>query len=115
MKIKYVYLSLAIIGTVLTVSQLIPFIQLNGVNIILMFQELFRNEATSFFGYDLLISAFAALIFMIVDGNRIKMPRLWIPIASVFVIGIALGLPLYLYLREVHLEKNGKSKIAGVS
>lgn len=106
MKIKHVYLGLAILGTFLTVSQLIPFIQLNGPNIILMFQELFRNEATSFFGYDLLVTAFTVLVFILIDGRRVKLPNLWIPIISIFVVGIALGLPLYLYLREVHLEKD---------
>jgi CDP-diglyceride synthetase len=108
MKIKYLYLALAIIGTVLTMSQLIPFMRLNGPDIYLMFKELFRNEATSFFGYDLLVTALTALIFMYVDGKRNKVPYFWIPIASVFLVGLALGLPLYLYLRESYLEKTNR-------
>jgi hypothetical protein len=105
MKIKYVYLLLAVLGTMLTYSQLIPFMQMNGVDMILLFSELFRNEATSFFGYDLLVTALAAMIYMIHEGLKIKLPKLWIPVASVFAVGIALGLPLFLYMREVHLEK----------
>jgi len=33
------------------------------------------------------------------------MSRLWLPVASVLLVGVSLGLPLFLYLRERELER----------
>ena len=108
MRIKYVYLMLAILGIVLTYSQLIPFMDANGADMVLLFSELFRNEATSFFGFDLLVTAVAGLVFMIADGLKNKVRYMWISVAGVFAVGIAFGFPFYLYLRENQKEKRRK-------
>lgn len=105
MRLRHFYLLLAIAGIVLTYSQLIPFMIANGMDMVLLFSELFKNHATSFFAYDLLVTALACLIFLIVDGRRLKLPKLWIPIAGVFAVGVAFGFPLYLYMRDLHMEK----------
>jgi len=39
------------------------------------------------------------------------MRTLWLPIASVLLVGVSLGLPLFLYLRERELEKPGSSTL----
>jgi hypothetical protein len=37
------------------------------------------------------------------------MERLWLPIASVLLVGVSLGLPLFLYLRERELERRASA------
>jgi glucan phosphoethanolaminetransferase (alkaline phosphatase superfamily) len=110
MRVKHAYLILAILGLALTYYQLFQFMAVHGVDMVLLFSELFRNDATSFFGFDLLVTALAAVIFMYVDGIRIRMRSFWIPILCVFAVGAAFGFPLYLYLREGHMERRKNMK-----
>jgi len=34
------------------------------------------------------------------------MGSLWLPVVAVFAVGVSLGLPLFLYLRQAHLDRN---------
>ena len=105
MKLKHVYLALCVLGVLLPYWFLTQFMLVEGVNMVLLFGALFAEDATAFFGMDLFVTAFTAIAFMIAESRRIKMKRLWLPIAAIFAVGISLGLPLFLYLREEHLEK----------
>jgi len=39
-----------------------------------------------------------------VEGRRLMMGGLWAPVAANLVVGVSLGLPLFLYMREVRRE-----------
>ncbi|WP_367889324.1 DUF2834 domain-containing protein [Leptolyngbya iicbica] len=46
-----------------------------------------------------------ALISLIVyEGQRLTMQMLWLPLVGTLTVGVSLGLPLFLLLRELHLE-----------
>jgi len=47
--------------------------------------------------------------FIRAEGARLKMSRLWLPIVSVLFVGVSLGLPLFLYLRESELERRASA------
>ena len=47
------------------------------------------------------------ICFIIFEGMRAKMKRLWLPIFSTCSVNVALGLPLFLLMRELHFEKPG--------
>jgi hypothetical protein len=34
------------------------------------------------------------------------MRRLWLPIIASLVVGVSLGFPLFLYMRQVHVDEN---------
>lgn len=36
------------------------------------------------------------------------MQRLWMPVAGTLVVGVSLGLPLFLLLREIHIEEQAE-------
>jgi len=40
-----------------------------------------------------------------IEGKRIGLARRWLPIAASCLVGVSLGLPLFLYQRQVHLER----------
>lgn len=105
---KTIFLVLAILGLILPYMQMLFFIQKHGFDMFKLFSDLFATNSTAFFGYDLLIAAIASVIFMIFESKRLKMKNAWIPIASVFLIGLAFGLPLFLYMREKLKEKHEK-------
>ena len=57
--------------------------------------------------YDLGIVAVAGVIFMFVEAKRIGMKRVWVLVLLSGITAMAFVFPLFLALREGHLEKNG--------
>lgn len=95
---KLVYLLLAIIGAVLPLSQLLPFLREHGLDLRLLVEQLFANRISSFFGLDVIVSAFVLFAFMFAERRTVR--HVWAPIAATLLVGVSCGLPLYLFLRE---------------
>lgn len=105
MRPKWLYLPLAIAGAVLPYSQLIPWLTEHGFNLPLMMSDLFANRVSAFFGVDVIVSA-AVLFAFIANENRRRPVRLWwLAVVATLGVGVSLGLPLFLYLRELALER----------
>lgn len=105
MKPKHVYLILCILGFALPYSQFIPWVVANGLQLKYFVQQLFANRIGGFFGLDVLVSAIVLFRFVSYEGRRLRMRWLWVPILSTLLVGVSLGLPLFLYLRELALER----------
>ena len=50
------------------------------------------------------MSSVVLWVFVIREGRRLGLRHLWIPIAGNLTVGVSLGLPLFLYMREKQLE-----------
>ncbi|HKR60228.1 MAG TPA: DUF2834 domain-containing protein, partial [Pyrinomonadaceae bacterium] len=97
---QWLYLTLAILGTMLPLRFFVPFVIENGLNLPLFFQQLFQNNISSFFGVDVIVSSFALWVFVFSDGRRRQMRRLWVYVICNLLIGVSLALPLFLFFRE---------------
>jgi uncharacterized protein DUF2834 len=106
MKLKTVYLILCVIGVALPYWQFAPWVAEHGLNLRLLVQELFANRIGGFFGLDVLVSAVALLVFARAEGSRIGLYVRWVTLIAVLTVGVSLGLPLLLYLREGKLEQD---------
>jgi len=106
MKPRYLYLILCVLGIVLPYSQFVPWILEHGLDPALFFHEFFANRIGGFFGMDVLVSAIVLIIFVQVEGRRLGMHRLWIPVVGTLLFGVSLGLPLFLYLRQIELDQS---------
>jgi hypothetical protein len=104
MKTKTVYLVLCVAGTVLPYSQFLPFLREGGLDFHLFFEQLFSNYVGGFFGWDVIVSSVVLWVFVFVEGGRAGVKHLWAPLAANLAVGVSLGLPLFLYLREQRLE-----------
>ena len=104
MKPKQLYLILCVAGTLLPYSQLIPFVREHGLDFHLFVAQLFANRVSGFFGLDVIVSSLVLWIFVYLDGRRYGVRPLWAPILANLAVGVSLGLPLFLYLRERRLE-----------
>lgn len=104
MKPKTLYLILCAAGTMLPYSQLVPFLAENGLDLRLFFEELFSTRIGAFFGWDVIVSSLVLWAFVWIDGRRAGVKKLWAPIAANLAVGVSLGLPLFLYMRERRLE-----------
>jgi Terpene cyclase DEP1 len=97
---RWLYLSLAVLGAVLPYSQFLPWLAEHGLNVPLLLRELFSTRVGEFFGFDVLVSAVALIAFIRHEGARIKVGTSWLPIAATCLVGVSCGLPLFLFLRE---------------
>jgi len=103
---RWLYLFLAVLGTLLPYSQFLPWLADHGLNIRLLFTQLFLGRVSAFFGLDAIVSALVLFVFIFHDGTRRKMALLWLPVAATCVIGVSCGFPLFLYLRERQVERD---------
>ena len=106
MKLRYLYLTFAFLGLVLPYSQFVPWImEHHALNMSIFLQDLFANRISAFFGMDVIVSAVVLLVFTRIESTRLSIRRRWLVIVAVLTVGVSLGLPLFLYLREEELER----------
>jgi hypothetical protein len=109
MKPKVIYLLLCLLGAILPYWQFVPWVADHGLNLGLMIHELFANRISAFFGMDVVVSAVALIVFMRIESARVGIGKRWIQILAVLVVGVSLGLPLFLYMRELQLERTAEA------
>jgi hypothetical protein len=112
MKPKHGYLILCILGIALPYSQFVPWVLQNGLHMKYFVQQLFANRIGGFFGLDVLVSAIVLFRFVNYEGKRLRVRARWAPIVSALLVGVSLGFPLFLYLREVTLEQQAEEVAA---
>ena len=105
MTLRRFYLGLCVLGLLIPNAAFWPWLLDHGPNPQLFVRDLFANGVSSFFGLDVVLSALAVCGFVVVEGKRIGLTRRWVPIAATCVVGVSLGLPLFLYQRQVHLDR----------
>ena len=105
MKYRYLYLLLGVAGVFLPYSQFLPWLMDHGLDFRLFFHELFANRISGFFALDVLLSAIAVACFAVTESRRLKLQNIWLVIAALCLVGVSLGLPLFLYFRERSLER----------
>ncbi len=104
MKPKHLYLGLCILGTALPYWQFTPFLREHGLNPSLFVAQLFANRISGFFAMDVVVSSIVLWVLVFVEGRRADVAHLWAPIMANMAVGVSLGLPLFLYMRERRLE-----------
>jgi len=105
MKARHFYLVCCVLGLLLPYSQFVPWLLEHGSNITLFCRELFANRISSFFAMDVIVSAIVLLWFIQSEGRRLRVGLLWLPTVGTLVVGVSFGLPLFLFLREVTLDR----------
>lgn len=106
MKSKHLYFGLCIVGTVLPYSQFVPFLRQHGLDLRLFLDQLFANSVSGFFAMDVIVSSVVLWVLVFVEGRRAGVKHLWAPIAANLAVGVSLGLPLFLYMRERRHESS---------
>jgi len=106
MKPRHLYVVFYLLGLVLPYSQFIPWIiEHHALNISMFIHDLFANRIAAFFALDVIISAIVLLSFIQSEGQRLRMRFLWLPMLATVFVGVSLGLPLFLYLRQLELDR----------
>ncbi|MCL2657217.1 MAG: DUF2834 domain-containing protein [Betaproteobacteria bacterium] len=103
---QIIYLILCVVGAALPLSQFVPWLFAHGLNVPLLLQQATSSHIAAFAWADALVSGIVVVVFVLVEGRRLAMRRLWLPL-SCLVVGPSLALPLFLFLRERHLAAAG--------
>jgi len=104
MKPRSIYAVLCVVGAIVPYAVFLPFVREHGLDMGLILRELFANRVSASFAADVILSSAAFWAFVAIEGRRAAVRRLWIPVAANVVVGLSLGLPLFLYMRERRLE-----------
>lgn len=109
MKLRHIYLLLLLVGILLPYWQITPWVLQNGLNLPLFFTELFSNRVSGSFGMDITVSVIVLLTFAWFETSRLKMQRGYLIFAATilgtFCAGVSCGFPLFLYLRQRHIDR----------
>ncbi len=105
MRLRPLYLALCILGAVLPYSQFLPWLGAHGVDVPLFFRELFANRVAGAFAVDVIVTVIVVSVFIVVEGRRLRIANLWLPVSLVFLVGNSCGFPLFLYWREGALDR----------
>lgn len=101
---QWLYLVAAILGAALPLSQFIPFLATYGLDLPLLFRQLFQTHISAFFGLDLIVSSLVLWLFVFSEGRRRAMRNLWVYVICNLAVGVSLALPLFLFFRERKLK-----------
>ena len=112
MKPKTLYLALCILGVVVPYGEFVPWLFQQGLNLPLFFRELFANRISAFFAMDVIVSAVSLLVFTRIESASMGIRNRWLVLVAVLTVGVSLGLPLFLYLRERELERGAAPRAA---
>ena len=107
---QWLFLFVAILGTALPYAYLFPFLMTHGLDLPLFFKQLFQNNISAFFGTDVVVSALALWLLVFSEGRRRGMKNLWVYVLCTLLVGVSLGLPLFLFFRERKLSVERSSK-----
>ncbi len=107
--IQAIYILLCILGFVLPYSQFIPFLLEHGLDLKLFVEQLFANKISGFFGMDVIVSSLTLWTLIFSEGTRLKMQNLWVYVVCNLLVGVSLGLPLFLLMRQRQIEKQAET------
>jgi len=104
MRVRHWYLLLCLLGIILPYTQFIPFLQAHGLDLRLFIQQLFANRIGGFFGMDVIVASVVLWTAVLTDRARGRIRHAWLPLVGTLAVGVSLGLPLWLFLRESRPE-----------
>ena len=100
------YALMCFLGTVVPYSALVGWgVENGGLDVAAMLAEIAGSRMSLFAWADVLVSAVVLIAFIRHEGRRASIPGLWMPIAGTCAVGVSLGLPLFLLMRERELRR----------
>lgn len=102
---KTLYFVAAIAGTLLPWAFFSGFIATFGVDLPLFIAQVFATGPATGFTLDLLISCAVFWVWSYRDARELGIAGWWLTVPAIWLVGLSLGLPLYLWLRERALER----------
>lgn len=100
MQLRHVYLALCVIGFAVPYAEFVPWLSQHGLQLGAFVHELFASRIGAFFGLDVAVSAVVLFVFVFAERAALGIRHVWLPVVATLLVGVSLGLPLFLYMRE---------------
>lgn len=104
MKLKHLYLTLAVIGFVVPYYFFLAFLRAYGLDGRRFVDEIFATRISTFFAADLLLSCVVFVRYLRQEAARYGIGHWWLYLVALLTVGLSFALPLFLYVRESRLE-----------
>ncbi|MFP4043827.1 MAG: DUF2834 domain-containing protein [Rhodosalinus sp.] len=98
-RLKYLWLALAVWGTVHPMYWFVTWFRENGFDIMGMVDAWHANAASSGLVWDLTIAAVTLTLWILFDAVARRDWLSLVTVPTIYCIGVSCGLPLYLYFR----------------
>ena len=105
---QIVYAVLCIVGTAWPLAQFIPWLPDHGLNVPHFVSQATATPIAAFGWSDLVVSGAVVAAFILTEGRRLGMRHAWASMLGL-IVGVSLALPLFLLLRQRHLEAMGSN------
>ncbi len=99
------YLFASILGFFVPFGFFLGWLEIHGFDVTLFVNTITAENLSLFAWFDVLITALVLLVFIVVEGRRLEIPRLWLPVAATCLVGPSFGLPLFLYQRQSRIDQ----------
>ncbi|MDP7406703.1 MAG: DUF2834 domain-containing protein [SAR324 cluster bacterium] len=99
---KQFYLAMSFIGTILPLSQLIIWVKEHVLDVAAQIGEIGQSKISMFGWYDVLVSAVVLFAFILYENSQRPVRRCWVAILGTCCVGVSLGLPLFLLIKETN-------------
>ena len=96
---RAILLVLLVIGTVLPLAIIAPWLFDHGLDVSAFVADLFASPASAFFAVDVIVSAVVVAFLALTDAT-LSTRRRSLVLAATFLVGVSCGLPLWALLRE---------------
>ena len=107
---RKIYALFTLVGVILPFSQFVLWLTEYGFSFSLFIHQIVENPLATFAWLDVILTVIVIVVMVMNEGRNYKIKRLWIPIIASFVGGASVGLPLFLYMKQCHLEKIGSAR-----
>lgn len=97
--LRAIYLTMAIVGTLVPMTYFIPFLQEAGFSLHALVAAWKVNTATTGLYFDMLIAAVVLNVWILAETYVRKDYWVLICLPATYLIGVSCGLPLFLFLR----------------
>lgn len=74
------------------------------------FRQIIESPLATFAWLDVVVTVIVIVLMILNEGKKLKIKRLWIPIVASFIGGASVGLPLFLYMKQCHLDATNSIK-----
>lgn len=103
---KKTYLFLSLLGFfVPNYFAYLIFVEQKGFDLNRFITDISLNASSRFILIDLGIAATTFMAFLFYESRGLKIKLWWLPIVGTFLVGVSFGFPLFMYLRQIELEK----------
>lgn len=100
MSLRYRYLALCILATVIPYAFFIPWLLDHGLAPGAFARDLAANRISLFFAADIVVSALVLFRFSWAERRAGRLPRIWPIYAATLLVGVSCGFPLMLFMRQ---------------